>query len=68
MFFLLPSELHVSLMVSLRNEIPINCSFTQWKRTYILDFGPRRRSALNMGYMDKQPSILVKDYRYEGQD
>ena len=32
-------------------EIPINCLLTQWKWTYILDFGPWRWSALNMGYM-----------------
>jgi hypothetical protein len=39
-------------------EIPINCLFTQWKWTYILDFGPWNRSALNMGYMDEQPSRM----------
>ena len=39
-------------------EIPISCLFTQWKWTYILDFGPWKWSALNMGYMDKQPSRM----------
>ena len=39
-------------------EIPINCLFAQWKWTYILDFGPWNRSALNMGYMDEQPSRM----------
>ena len=28
------------------NEIPINCSFTQWRWTYVLDFGPWRWSDL----------------------
>jgi hypothetical protein len=39
-------------------EILVNCLFTQWKWTYILDFGPWKPSALNMGYMDKQPSRM----------
>ena len=38
-----------------------------WNIHYILDFGPWRWSALNMGYMNKQPSIPVKDNRHEGQ-
>ena len=40
------------------NEIPINCLFTQWKRRYILDFGPWRWSALNMGFVNKRPSRM----------
>ena len=40
------------------NEIPINCLFTQWKWTYILDFGPWRWSALNMGFVVKRPSRM----------
>jgi hypothetical protein len=39
-------------------EIPVNCLFTQWKWTYILDVGPWKRSALDMGYMDEQPSRM----------
>ena len=39
-------------------KIPINCLYTQWKWTYILDFGPWKWSALNMGYMDKRPSRM----------
>ena len=35
-----------------------SCLFTQWKWTYILDFGPWKRRALNMGYMDKRPSRM----------
>jgi hypothetical protein len=39
------------------NEIPIKCLFTQWKWTWLLDFGHWRWSALNMGYiLDKRPS------------
>jgi hypothetical protein len=38
-----------------QNEIPINCSFTYWKCTYILDFRPWRWSALNMGFVVKWP-------------
>ena len=40
------------------NEILVNYLFTQWKWTYILDFGPWKWSALNMGYMDKHPSRM----------
>jgi hypothetical protein len=40
------------------NEIPVNCLFTQWKWTYILDFGPWRWSALNMGFVDEWPSRM----------
>ena len=47
-------------------EILINCLFIQWKWTYILDFEPWRWSALNMGYMEKRLSILVKDNRHGG--
>ena len=50
-----------------KKEIPINYLFTQWKWTYMLGFGPWRWSALDMGYMDKRPSFLGKDNRYEGQ-
>ena len=38
------------------------------KWTYILDFGPWRWSALNMGYMNKQPSIPVKENMHKGQN
>ena len=34
------------------NEIPGNCLFTHWKWTYILDFGPWKWSALNMGFVE----------------
>ena len=40
------------------NEIPVNCLSTQWKWTYILDFGLWRWSALNMGFVDKWPSRM----------
>jgi hypothetical protein len=43
-----------------RRKIPINCLFTQWKWTCILDFGPWNRSALDMGYVDKQPSRMPR--------
>ena len=33
------------------NEIPVNCLFTQWRWTWILEFGPWRWSALNMGFV-----------------
>jgi hypothetical protein len=41
-----------------KKKIPVNCLFTQWKWTYILDFGPWKRSALKMGYLDKQLSRI----------
>ena len=44
-------------------EILVNCLFTQWKWAYILDFGPWKWSALNMGYMDKQPSRMQRQAR-----
>ena len=40
------------------NKIPVNCLFTQWKWTCILDFGPWRWSALNKGFVDKWPSRM----------
>ena len=40
------------------NEIPIKCLFTNWKCTYILDFRSWRWSALNMGFVVKQPSRM----------
>ena len=40
------------------NEIPINCLFTNWKCTYILDFRPWRWSALNMGFVVERPSRM----------
>ena len=36
----------------------INCLFTNWKCTYILDFRPKRWSALNMGFVIKRPSRM----------
>ena len=51
-----------------RNEIPINCLFTNWKCTYILDFRPWRWSALNMGFVVKRPSrIKGNDFFKVGQ-
>ena len=41
-----------------RRKIPVNSWSNQWKWTYILDFGPWNQSALNMGYMDEQPSRM----------
>ena len=32
--------------------------FTQWKWTYILNFGPWRWNALNMGFVEKWPSRM----------
>ena len=49
-------------------EVPINCLFTQWKWTYILEFGPWEWSAFDMDYMDKRPSFLGKDNGHEGQN
>ena len=40
------------------NEIPINCLFTNWKYTYVLDFRPWRWSAFNMGFVVKRPSRM----------
>ena len=42
----------------IEKEIPINCLFTQWKCTCILDFGPWKWSALNVAHMDKRPSRM----------
>ena len=42
----------------LKSEIPIDCLFTQWKWTCILDLEPWRWSALNMGYIDKRLSRM----------
>ena len=36
-----------------RNEILVNRLFIKWKWTYILDFGPWRWGALNMGFVNK---------------
>ena len=47
-----------------KNEIPINCLFTQWKWTFILDFGSWRRSALNVSYMNKRPSRMQGQYYF----
>ena len=51
--------------------IPRNCSFIHYELEhiyiYILDFGTWRWSALNMGYMNKSPSIPVIDNMHEGQ-
>ena len=44
------------------NDDPINVLFTQWKWTYILDFGPRRGSALNMGCVGKCPSGMQEQW------
>ena len=41
-----------------RYEILINCMFTQWKWTYILDFGSWKWSGLNMKFVYKWPSEL----------
>ena len=41
-----------------KKEMPINCLFTQWKWTHILDLGPWKWSALNMGHMNKRPSRM----------
>ena len=46
------------------NEILVNCSFTQLKWTYILDFGPLRWSALNMGFVDKWPSRMQGEWYF----
>ena len=47
--------------VHIENEIPINCLFTQWKWRYILDVGPWRWSALNMGVVDEWHSRMQDD-------
>ena len=51
--FLLPRYL-LYWRFHFEKEIPT----TRWEWTYILDFGPWKWSALNMGYMDKQPSRM----------
>ena len=45
-----------------KNEIPINHLFTQWRWTYILDFGPWKWSALNMKFVVKRPSRMQGQY------
>ena len=51
-----------------RNKIPINCLFTNWKCTYILDSRRWRWSALNMGFVVKRPSrIQGNDFLKVGQ-
>ncbi len=35
------------------NEIPINCLFTKWKWTFILDFAPWSWGTLTMSFVDK---------------
>ena len=44
------------------NETPINCSFTQWKWTYILDVRPWGWSALNMAFVGKWPSRMHEQW------
>ena len=39
-----------------KNKIPLNCLLIREKWTYILNFGPSRWSAFNMGFVDQQPS------------
>ena len=38
--------------------IPVDCIFAQWKWAYILEFGPWRWGALNVGFVDKWPSRM----------
>ena len=45
-------------------EFPINCLFTQWKWTYILDYGSWKWSVLNMGYMDKWLSRMQGQFYF----
>ena len=59
--FLTPSQLHALLTVSLWKGNPNQLLITQWKwilSLSLLDFGPWQWSALDMGYMDKQPSKI----------
>ena len=49
------------------NETPVNCSFTQWKWTYILDFGPWGWSAFNMGFVRKWPSRIKSNEFFRNQ-
>ena len=44
------------------NETPVKYSFTQWKWTQILDFGPWGQSALNMGFVGKRPSGMQEQW------
>ena len=46
------------------NEFPINCCSTQWKWTYVLDFGPWRWSALSVSYMNKRPSRMQGQFQF----
>ena len=43
-----------------KNEISVTRSFTKRKWTYVLDFGPRKRGPLNVGYVDKRPSRMQR--------
>jgi len=46
------------------NKLPINCFFTQWKWTYILDLEPWKWNALNMDYMDKWLSRMQRQFYF----
>ena len=50
------------------NETPINCSFTHWKWTYILDFWPWGWSALNMGFVGKLHSRMQEQWVFLASD
>ena len=49
------------------NEIVVNCLFTQWKWTHILDFGPWKWSAFNMEFVIKWPSITQGQWFFQSQ-
>jgi hypothetical protein len=51
-------------MFHFEKEISIICLFTQWKWTFILDFEPWKWNALNMDYMDKQPSRMQGQFNF----
>ena len=47
-----------------KNWIPVNCIFSLCKWTYILDLGPWRWIAFNMGHMDKWPSRMQGQFYF----
>ena len=62
---LLPSELHVLLTCSLCKWNPNQLLVYSMKvNIYILDFEPSRWNPLNMGYMNKRPSRMQRQFYF----
>ena len=64
-YFWLSSSLYDFWRFHFEIEIQVNCLFTQCKWTYILDLGPWRWSALNMGFVDKWPSRMQGQWFFQ---